>query len=612
MTTDGHRATDHGDRIAPFASPPTRHSSLALLLLLAGLLFFLGLGTLGLTDRDEGRNAEAAREMVETGDWVSPTFNYEPRFAKPVFVYWLMGGAYRLFGASEFTARLPSAALGVALILIQYLFLARLRGPMLGLLGGLMLLLNVEIVAIGRLALTDSTLIFFTTLSLFGFWLGLHGEGRTRQAIWLFYLGMAVGMLTKGPVGIAVPLLAAVPYLTLTRRWGQFWQKGFPLAGLVLLLALALPWYAAMFSIHGARYGASAQADTIGRFLGAMEGHSGTLLFYLPILLFGFFPWSGFLPVALYQAFKSWRDRLRVMRDEHLRPTPHSSPVTHHPSPITDELELFAAIWLVGVLLFFSLSATRLPHYIGPLYPAAAILAASYWNRCLTDPSTPGLRAALHLLTLPGYLLGAALVAASALYTNFVEQIAKEFPIAAQVDPGSGPLTAGIILLLGMGLVRYFGRSDEQRRLVFWTAGGAILLVLLIAIQVTLPRLNKYFITPPQELAYAAGLNLGPSDHLILYGSPKPSWVFYAKRKAIVIQPGEEANILPYLSPASSSSPLSRTMILLPSRLKSKLPAEAAQFSVVLERYGYSLLANKPMVDIPPMPQPSPSLSPHG
>ncbi|TAJ22850.1 MAG: phospholipid carrier-dependent glycosyltransferase, partial [Nitrospirae bacterium] len=157
MTSAGHRATDR--------------ASLILLLALAGLLFFLGLGTLGLTDRDEGRNAEAAREMVETGDWVSPTFNYEPRFAKPVFVYWLMSGAYRLFGVSEFTARLPSAALGVALILLQYAFLARLRGPMLGLLGGLMLLLNVEIVAIGRLALTDSALIFFTTLSLFGFWL---------------------------------------------------------------------------------------------------------------------------------------------------------------------------------------------------------------------------------------------------------------------------------------------------------------------------------------------------------------------------------------------------------------------------------------------------------
>src|SRR6058998_3402723 len=250
---------------------PARHlPNLVLLLCLAALLFFLGLGSTGLTDRDEGRNAEAGREMFETGDWISPTFNYEPRYAKPVFLYWLMSLSYRLFG--------------VTLILLQYLFLTRVRGPLLGLFGGLMLLLNIEMVAIGRMALTDSVLIFFTTLALFGFWLGLHGstvrqsspqagpalspveglttgaEGRGRHFFWLFYLGMALATLTKGPVGVVVPLLAAVPYLTVTRRWGQFWQRGFPLSGALLFLLLALPWYAAMLAIHGSDYTASAQA----------------------------------------------------------------------------------------------------------------------------------------------------------------------------------------------------------------------------------------------------------------------------------------------------------------------------------------------------------------
>ena len=156
---------------------------LVLLLSLAGILFFLGLGSTGLTDRDEGRNAEAGREMYEQGQWISPTFNYEPRFAKPVFMYWLMSLSYHLFGVSEFSARLPSAVAGMILILLQYLFLARCRGPVLALFGAAMLLLNVEILGLGRMALTDSVLNVFVTLALFGFWLGYHGEGASRH--WL-------------------------------------------------------------------------------------------------------------------------------------------------------------------------------------------------------------------------------------------------------------------------------------------------------------------------------------------------------------------------------------------------------------------------------------------
>ena len=584
---------------------------LVLLLALSLLLFFLGLGSLGLTDRDEGSNAEAAREMVETGDWVSPTLNYQPRFAKPVFIYWMMGGAYRLFGASEFTARLHSALFGVALIALQYLFLSRLRGPTVGLLGALMLLLNVEMVALGRMALTDSVLIFFTTLSLYGFWLGLHGEGRARHAIWLLYLGMGLGTLTKGPVGVAIPLLAIVPYLTVTKRWRQFWDRGYPLAGLILCAAIALPWYAAMLARHGSRYSESAQADTIGRFLSTIGGHGGTLLFYVPVLLFGFFPWSGFLIFGVHQAFKNWRlvrgTRYEVAREESSS-TPNLEPrASNLPAP--QELEFFAAIWVVAVFLFFSLSATRLPHYIGPLFPAAAILASSFWHRCLSDPATPGLRASVHATMGLGYLLGFALAATPALYERFLDVILKEFPVASQITPGFGPVAAGLTLVIGSGMVGYFGLSDERRAGAFWAAGATIAIVLLLAIQIVLPRFNAYFVAPPHELAYAAGVNLGPEDRLILYGPARPSLIFYAKRKAIVIRPGEEEQMPPHLSGPG------RTMIVLPSRLQSQLPAEAASFVTLLQRYGYSLLASEPIVklpaNLPPPPTMDPSRDPH-
>lgn len=270
---------------------------------------------------------------------------------------------------------------------------------------------------------------------------------------------------------------------------------------------------------------------------------------------------------------------------------------------------MFAAIWLIAVFLFFSLSATRLPHYIGPLFPAAAILAASYWHRCLSDPATPGLRASVHTMMGLGYLMGIALAATPALYERFLDVILKEFPMASQVTPGYGPVAAGLTLVIGCGIVGYFGLSEERRAGAFWAAGATIAIVLLLAIQIVLPRFNAYFVAPPHELAYAAGVNLRPEDRLILYGPARPSLIFYAKRKAIVIRPGEEEQMRPHLTQPG------RTMIVLPSRLQPQLPAEAANFVTLLQRYGYSLLASESMVKLPahlpPPPVMDPSKDPH-
>src|SRR5213592_1717574 len=141
---------------------------LALLLALCALLFFLGLGTLGLTDRDEGSNAEAAREMVQSGDWLTPTLNGAPRFAKPILIYWLIACSYLVFGVSEFAARLPSALFGTLLVLMQYAFAKRLLGPTVGFRAALMLLLNFEVMAIGRMVLTDMVLVFSRSMREIG------------------------------------------------------------------------------------------------------------------------------------------------------------------------------------------------------------------------------------------------------------------------------------------------------------------------------------------------------------------------------------------------------------------------------------------------------------
>ena len=563
------------------------------LLVLSGLLFFLGLGDMGLTDRDEGRNAEAGREMFESGDRLTPTFNGELRVAKPVLFYWLMEQSYRLFGVNEFAARFPSALFGVGLILIHYLFLVHQRDRTVALFGGLMLLLNLEILGLGRVALTDSVLIFFTTASLYGFWLGLHGTGGVRRWIWAFYIGMALATLTKGPVGFAVPLIVAALYLTWTRRWRDYWQRGVPFAGMLLFILLAAPWYAAMFLVHGDAYATGAKAHTIGRFFSPMEGHQGTIFFYLPVLLLGFFPWSALLPVPLYRTLKDWY----LVRRARAHPD-HTG---------TSELDLFAALWLVGVLVFFTASATRLPHYIGPLFPAAALLTASYWSRCLHDPTTKGIRGSIHLMMGVGYFLAIGFACLPTLYTSYSSKMVREFPLAGQVDLGNGPYLAATLLLLGMTLVGYLGLSDERRGGAFWAAGATLAGLVLIVIVITVPHINRYVVAPPQELAYAAGLNLARQDQFIAYGTVRPSSVFYAKRQTLFVPIGEEDKIRAALKEPK------RVMILLPESAQSKLPVEANRLVPILKRYGYVLLANQPMVMIPEgvPPPPPPTILGH-
>lgn len=561
-------------------SAPVKVGHLLFIVGLACLLFLVRLNAVGLTDRDEGRNAEAGREMFESGDWITPTFNYEPRFIKPAMLYWLMSGSYWLFGINEFAARFPSALFGVALITLQYLFLARTRGATIAWVGALMLLLNIEVIALGRQALTDMVLMFFTTLATYSFWLGFHGASSRRGWLMVSYAAMACGTLVKGPPGFLVPLLAIIPYLAVTKQWRRFWAEGLPLGGLAIFLALALPWYAAMLALHGARYSAQAQEHTLSRYLNPFYGWGGTPLFYVPVLLFGFFPWSGFLAVALSDRYRQWRERRRALA----RQERDGEPRTAEP-----DLELFAALWCVAVFVFFSLGATRLPHYIGPLYPAAAVVTACYWDRARRSPAARGFRIGAYILLAVGGMLALLFAALPAVFAAFSDKLIQSFPYAAHFHFGAGPYVSAVVLLLGMGLVAYsvFGTSRPKPDAAFGAAAVTLAVLVLITLHVTLPQLSRYFLAPPQELASAAGSLLTPRDRLIVYGPHRPSTVFYAKRKVVVIHRNEERNISPYVKEPG------RTLIVLPAALREKLPDETSAFSIIQERFGWILIGHE-------------------
>lgn len=572
------------DHSAVPSRPSIFHSPLlhvAGLLLLAGWLLGLDggwlfgpdLGALGLTDRDEGSNAEAAREMLETGDWISPTLNYEPRYAKPAFVYWLISGSYTLFGVNEFAARWPSAMSGLCLLLLQYVFVRKWAGSLVAVWSSFMLLLNLEFLGINRMVLTDPELVVFTTLAGYSFWHALQHEQGRRWLFSIFYLAMGFGMLVKGPVGIIIPLVGVIPYLTITRQWGTFRRRGFPLVGILLVTAVAAPWYLLMFQIHGDAYWAAAQANTTGRFMSPMEGHGGTVLFYLPVLLLGLFPWSAVLPSVLYQTLKRWK--------EYWRGQAFSSPEAN--------LTFFLSVWVVGLLLFFTFSATRLPHYIYPLFPAATLLVAFWWKRFLAEENPVGLTTSTRVLIWTGYLFGIALTFAPAAFQFFMKQITKEFPAAVHVDLSWLPSILGIVIVLGTMLMRHFMLSDSKRHLASWAGCGMMLIFSAVLARGGLPVYQQYFVGPPQELAVIAGLNLGRDDRLIQFGRKRPSLSFYAKRKVYFLSFHDED------LPEHLSAP-GRKMAIMQTPLRGQLPEAMSEWKVVLDHGGFSLLSSEPLL----------------
>jgi hypothetical protein len=224
----------------------------------------------------------------------------------------------------------------------------------------------------------------------------------------------------------------------------------------------------------------------------------------------------------------------------------------------------------------------------------------------LHDHDLKGRGAAIHTMMALGYALAIGFASLPSLYPSFAGKLLKEFPRATTLSLGSGPYVAAAILLIGMALVGYFGLHDRRRAGAFWAAGACIALLILSVIQLIIPGLNRYFIQPPQVLSYTAGVNLAPSDHLILYGSTRPSNVFYARRKVMFVSEGEEETIRQALSQPG------QTMIVMPETYDSKLPPEARTLVPILKQHGYVLLANRPMVTIPETAaQPPLPKSPH-
>ncbi len=390
----------------PDGSSHTRRpawSDVAYLAFACGIAFFWQLGNLGLVGPDEPRYARVAREMWQRGDWLTPTLGGTTWFEKPALLYWLMGFSFQIMGFNEWGARLPSAVAATLTVLL----LGTLRSP-LGPAAALMAATSPLLLAFARAATFEALLTLTVTTATLGFHLSFEAARQARPTParltgYMFYLAMGVGILAKGLVGLVLPLGSLLLYILLTpdlrRQPWKTLRHLRPVTGSLLVLVVAGVWYIPVIVRHGWPFIEEFFiAHHFQRFTSNRFHHPGPVYYYLPILLAGLLPWSLWLIAGLYRV---------------IRPAPPSAE-GHRTSEntFTDDDKSLINLALCGCitpLLFFSFSGSKLPGYILPSVPFAALLAAYGLYRlssrqhllwlCLTSLSQLSLYIGLQLTT---------------------------------------------------------------------------------------------------------------------------------------------------------------------------------------------------------------------
>ena len=534
----------------------------AILLAVSAALTLPNLGATSLWDVDEGVNAEAACEMRDNGTWIVPTFNYQLRTAKPVMLYWLQRGTYTAFGVSEWSARLPSVLAAWLTVLLTYELARRMFGRPTGLLAGVVLASAIEFCMLAHAATPDATLLLFTVLTYFLFW-SRHEDGSRRW--WVpTAAACALAVLTKGPVGVALPGLVILLYFAWNRELGRLFDRKLVWAVLVFAL-VAGPWYGLVTAeTRGAWASAFFGRENLQRFSTPMENHRGPIYYHAAALLVLFTPWSAFLLAAVWYGVKaarptppaplpegkgelSWPSPLAgegggasptgegalgyANASSRAEPTPYPARKASPPSPARGEGQddarpfRFLICWFAAYLVFFSAAATKLPNYMLPVYPALAILTARFLVRWRTGDL------ALPKWVMPagvaGLLLTAVAVAGGLLVAG---DAVKVLPAGARVFPGLGrwaviaavPLAAAVVMALAV-------RANDRARFVRALAAGAVAFTALVA---ALPPLAVDSQKAPKELVRASGVDDPTRDmRLAHFDWFQPSVVFYARRE---------------------------------------------------------------------------------
>lgn len=436
----------------------------ALVAALLALVLLAGLGAFPLFDVDEGAFSEATREMLASGDFGSTTLNGALRFDKPILVYWLQAASVAAFGLHDWAFRLPSALCSLVWCGALWGFLQPRLGAAPARLAALMLGTSLGVLVIGRAATADALLNMLLALALFDVWRvlerspesPLHRVALARACLWV-----ALGLLTKGPVAALVPGAVSLLGALACGRMGTWWRALRWLPGWALLLAVAAPWYVYILQRHGMEFvDGFLLRHNLSRYTSPLEGHSGGFAYYLVLGPVLWLPWSGLLPAVLAGMRRHWQHALGR----------------------------YLWLWTGFVLAFFSLSGTKLPHYL--LYGSTPVFVGLAWVAAGPQPPARWARAF-------GYGVTAAVIALLAFVPDLLREAAPSTPdpLYRALLAGAGDLAwpwhrtallAALAIWLGSCLWRpqrpREAAGAEQAFTSRWALGGLLFAGLMVAV----------------------------------------------------------------------------------------------------------------------------------
>jgi 4-amino-4-deoxy-L-arabinose transferase-like glycosyltransferase len=462
---------------------------------------FLSLFRLGaprLFDVDEAVFSEATREMVISRDWITPTYNGENRYDKPILFYWLMAASYKVFGINEFGARFPSACAAVLLICFLFLSVKSFSGGESAPYSALSAALSAYYLVYSRAAVTDMTLTLFIALSLFSFYRSsTEGPAGNRMYLYGFYLFAALAFLTKGLIGIIFPFGIAIVYSAVAEGLRGI-KKVFSFKGLLLFIAVAAPWYLAEVMINGREFiDQFFIKHHFRRYTDVISGHRGPVYYYLIVIVIGLFPWIFFLPSGIRSALGK-----------------------------RNPFHLFAFVWLAFIFLFFSLSTTKLPNYILPAFPAAAVLIGAG----ISEEKVNWRRYSFLSMGVLSVMMGIALI-----------YLTEEYLPKIGVAHAAWPLVAAFTVLLSGALCLY---SAFSRRDVYRPIAGLMTVFFAALLMGALPLASDYLQGTLHKYSLYAKDRLRPDEGVIVFGINNPSIAFYSERKIMSANNKEELDSL--------------------------------------------------------------------